>query len=569
MNLTREDKIQLQQLTRGGRGQSPMALRAKIVLACGEGLSNQGVGKQLGVSPSTVKKWRDRYTQSGIAGLGNQSRQATPPEGAGAPVAQRVADTAASARETTVHHRGNFMPRGVRLLVEELLRRWQVGLLIALAIAGYFAFQMFSDQQTAFLPGQTSAGHHQIEQSCQSCHTPFAGVAQEACLDCHGEDLESVQDSHGPSKFRDPRTFTMLAAIDATKCITCHLEHDPKRTGRMGVTVPADFCEFCHADIEMDRPSHKGMAINTCASAGCHNYHDNRGLYEDFLARHLVEETIKSTPFVPERDFAQAYAKAQSFPPSPLSAKDQDGVLGVATDPALVADWAASSHAFSGVNCADCHRQQDNNSGASNWSDKPGVEGCKECHENEVKGFLESRHGMRLAANLAPMTPAQARIPMKLDKQPHKELNCTACHTAHQFDTRRAAVKACLNCHNDTHSKAYLDSPHYRTWEAEVAVWAPKNSGVSCATCHLPRIAGGKSTLVQHNQSDNLRPNSKMIRGVCMNCHGLAFTLASLADPKLVRNNYSSTPVGSIKTLKMVEKRLSKNVRKRREKQLE
>ena len=44
---------------------------------------------------------------------------------------------------------------------------------------------------------------------------------------------------------------------------------------------------------------------------------------------------------------------------------------------------------------------------------------------------------------------------------------------------------------------------------------------------------------VQHNQNDNLRPNEKMIRPVCMQCHSLAFSIDALADEKLILNNFN------------------------------
>jgi hypothetical protein len=43
-----------------------------------------------------------------------------------------------------------------------------------------------------------------------------------------------------------------------------------------------------------------------------------------------------------------------------------------------------------------------------------------------------------------------------------------------------------MNCHNDEHTRAYLDSKHYPLWHNELQGIASPNSGVSCATCHLP-----------------------------------------------------------------------------------
>ena len=91
------------------------------------------------------------------------------------------------------------------------------------------------------------------------------------------------------------------------------------------------------------------------------------------------------------------------------------------------------------------------------------------------------------AAGLSPMTPAMARLPM----QPHvlhRELDCSSCHGAHDYDTRYAAVEACLQCHADDHSLAYMNTTHFTLWQNEMSGAAPAGTGVSCATCHMPRL---------------------------------------------------------------------------------
>jgi hypothetical protein len=141
----------------------------------------------------------------------------------------------------------------------------------------------------------------------------------------------------------------------------------------------------------------------------------------------------------------------------------------------------------------------------------------------------------------------------------HRELSCTSCHGAHGFDTRRAAVDACLSCHNDAHSLAYVNSSHFKLWQAEVNGTARMNSGVSCATCHLPRETHGSgdsaSVRVQHNQNANLRPNEKMIRSVCLECHGLAFSLDALADAALVKTNFIGRPANHVESLDLALRR--------------
>src|SRR5262249_2193965 len=164
---------------------------------------------------------------------------------------------------------------------------------------------------------------------------------------------------------------------------------------------------------------------------------------------------------------------------------------------------------------------------------RPSLAGCRRCHESEGAGFDAGKHGMRAAAGLTAMTPALARRPMRADAADHA-LGCGTCHDVHRVDTRRAAVDACLGCHDDAHSRAYEGGSHFAAWKAELAGTAPPGSGVSCATCHLPRAArrerGRDVVAVDHDQNGNLRPVTKMVRSVCMRCHGVGYSLDALAD---------------------------------------
>lgn len=420
--------------------------------------------------------------------------------------------------------------------------------------------------RTMFLPGKTSHGHYQIELACESCHaSPFGGreSLQESCERCHGQELKDAVDKHPRSKFTDPRNAELLEKLDATQCVTCHVEHRPEITRTMGVTLAGDFCAHCHQDIAKDRPSHQGMGFETCNSAGCHKFHDNRALYEDFLAKHIGESANKAKPQLRERNFREVAAAgwpgypADRFPLKPLTVPDAPAELGKSHE--IVGDWLATAHARSGVNCSGCHK--DEKEGAAAWVKRPDHKVCATCHEPETKGYLAGKHGMRLAEGLTPMTPGRARQPMH-PKVRNTEMGCTNCHSAHRFDTKKAAVEACMSCHRDEHTLAYESSPHYALWKKEIAGAAPAGSGVSCASCHLPREEyrpsgeSVKRTLVQHNQNDNLRPNEKMIRPVCMSCHGLGYSIDALADAALVKNNFRGQPRAHVKSVDMVAQRL-------------
>jgi len=167
---------------------------------------------------------------------------------------------------------------------------------------------------------------------------------------------------------------------------------------------------------------------------------------------------------------------------------------------------------------------------------------------------------------LSPMTPKDARLPMHAGAA-HKELSCVSCHTDHSFDTRSAAVEACIDCHDDQHTKAYKDSPHYQLWLDEINGIGVADSGVSCATCHLPRIEvtefGEEKIKVLHNQNDVLRPNEKMIRPVCTQCHGVGFSIDALADTDLIERNFQTPPADHVESIEMVIEKLERVAQER------
>jgi hypothetical protein len=303
------------------------------------------------------------------------------------------------------------------------------------------------------------------------------------------------------------------------------------------------------------------MAFDTCASAGCHNFHDNRALYEDFLVKHMDEPIVTAAPRVPRRNFSAVYRQQKEQPLVELQAEDANHPSNVEAEDELIDQWADSAHAKAQVNCADCHQSKSVASGQ--WQQQPSEQACEKCHALELEGFTQGKHGMRLAQELPPMEPRLARQKMSTkalnSEKGHAPIGCSSCHTSHRYDSRRAATEACLSCHGDEHSLAFKKSPHYRLWQEELEGEKQAGKGVSCATCHLPRIErkhkGIKRIVVEHNQNHNLRPNEKMIREVCMNCHGLGFSIDALADAKLIKNNFNGEPSRHIDSIEMAKKR--------------
>lgn len=61
LELTAEEIEKLTMLGRRRKSSQAMALRARIVLGCGEGISNGEVANRLDISGATVFKWRERF----------------------------------------------------------------------------------------------------------------------------------------------------------------------------------------------------------------------------------------------------------------------------------------------------------------------------------------------------------------------------------------------------------------------------------------------------------------------------------------------------------------------------
>lgn len=446
---------------------------------------------------------------------------------------------------------------------------WLLWIALTLLLTALFGYLLLrGEDKTVFMPGEMTHGHHQLELTCDTCHVdPMGGgeVMQEACIDCHGGSRKKPMDSHPRTKFTDPRNAGLLEQINVLECVSCHKEHKPEITHKGGFTQPEDFCFHCHEDIGEERPTHAGLGFETCNSAGCHNFHNNRSLYTDFLIKHLDKPWLDKTSTLPEKEFASILDELMSypadrFPVQPLTSADADAPAEMLTETAL-AEWSASGHAGAGVNCSACHLPQQATTDAkaadieTAWQVEVSHETCASCHDGETQGFLSGLHGMRQKVGLSPMKVSDAQLPMH-QAAGHQELTCNSCHGAHQYSVQKAAVEACVSCHADEHTLAYENSPHHQLWQREIAGEIEPGQGVSCASCHMPRVRFDVDEwttriLVEHNQNATLNPNEKMIRPACLHCHGLEFSLDALADDALIKGNFSGQPKEHVKSMDM------------------
>lgn len=78
LQLNEQEIRELNSLARRSRSSPALARRARIILACGQGLDNKVVARRLRVSPGTVSKWRGRFVSGRVAGLYDEPRPGTP-----------------------------------------------------------------------------------------------------------------------------------------------------------------------------------------------------------------------------------------------------------------------------------------------------------------------------------------------------------------------------------------------------------------------------------------------------------------------------------------------------------
>lgn len=101
------------------------ALRCRIVLACAEGASNKDVAARLDSTPHAVGRWRARFVEHRIAGLGDMPRSGGPRSVTDEQVAALVAKTLESAPKNATHWSTRSMARQTGLSQSTVSRVWR------------------------------------------------------------------------------------------------------------------------------------------------------------------------------------------------------------------------------------------------------------------------------------------------------------------------------------------------------------------------------------------------------------------------------------------------------------
>src|SRR5918997_6760987 len=78
IELSGPERAELEGLARRRKAPQGLALRARIVLRCAEGRTNQAAAGEVGTCAHTVGKWRERFARDRLDGLRDEPRSGAP-----------------------------------------------------------------------------------------------------------------------------------------------------------------------------------------------------------------------------------------------------------------------------------------------------------------------------------------------------------------------------------------------------------------------------------------------------------------------------------------------------------
>jgi transposase len=123
--LTEEEVQTLQNWARRPKSAQAMALRARIVLLCGEGLTNKLVSRKLQTRSQTVGKWRRRFVEKRLDGLLDEYRPGAPRKVSDQDVERVLTMTLESTPKDATHWSTRSMASASGLSRSTINRIWQ------------------------------------------------------------------------------------------------------------------------------------------------------------------------------------------------------------------------------------------------------------------------------------------------------------------------------------------------------------------------------------------------------------------------------------------------------------
>ena len=125
LTLTDDERQKLETWAHRPKSTQRLATRARIVLACSDGLDNKEVAARLGINTATVGKWRGRFLESRLDGLADEPRPGAPRTITDEIVERVVTKTLEEKPKAATHWSTRRMAEAVGLFQTAISRVWR------------------------------------------------------------------------------------------------------------------------------------------------------------------------------------------------------------------------------------------------------------------------------------------------------------------------------------------------------------------------------------------------------------------------------------------------------------
>jgi thioredoxin reductase len=342
-----------------------------------------------------------------------------------------------------------------------------------LAVILIFAFTL--GRRRSYEPRPLLAAHAQLGNRCASCHEPWHGVTNQACINCHGDFADN--NPHGDFDVTGHKQGLLpgrklVVFSDNLECLTCHTEH---RGRFVDIKATAAFaCTYCHEHPAIDK-----------------------------VAQHIVPVMGRSK--TPKHLFSNVFNHFE-----------HEGLISLEDPPRP-------------GNCQACHYVHATPAGKSEmmeikWS------GCagSDCHVKPQDQYLQLPASLGPSPKLIPYSGAVKFHYINAvftHSSEHLRSACKDCHldmakSKNPDDSASLAVKQCFTCH--AHQAATVSANASSSGTANAAETAPDSEKhvVQCGECHLFHTYGPIPTKDFPTPAPKFPPHAKP---------GLSLTLYKLS----------------------------------------
>jgi transposase len=125
IELTDNERAQLEAWERRRSSAQALALRSRIVLAAAEGPNNTEIAARLGIAVSSVRKWRNRFAEHRLDGLTDEPRPGQPRKITDAKVEEVIVKTLETTPKDATHWSTRSMAKEVGLNQTAVQRIWK------------------------------------------------------------------------------------------------------------------------------------------------------------------------------------------------------------------------------------------------------------------------------------------------------------------------------------------------------------------------------------------------------------------------------------------------------------